>query len=56
MISETRYYLCTAIVFAAPVAMYLVLILAPFFTTDNAEISGLSAASPGCRNPEQGEN
>jgi len=24
--------------------------------SDNAEISGLSAASPGCRNPEQGEN
>jgi len=39
MISETRYYLCTAIVFAVPVATYLVLILAPFFTADNNRIS-----------------
>jgi len=31
-------------------------VIGPCWCGANAEISGLSAASPGCRNPEQGEN
>lgn len=37
MISDARYYLGAAIVFAGPIAAFLVLILAPFFTSKKGE-------------------